>query len=217
MTTKKMFYIMLSAVTGSVVGIVALIYFGNVILTKQSNKLIDTKAINLSLDKQETSLIKAKKDINKYQNLEEITQAIVPTDKDQARAAREIITIAQNNGFKLKTITFPASNLGSKPAKSNTPTPTDTKTETQDQPKTETQNPISQAIPVKDIKGVYSLEITIAPEQNISYYQFIDFLTDLEKNRRTAQVTSVKIEPKSSVLSNPQLNFSLTLNIFLKP
>ena len=66
MTTKKMFYIMLSAVTGSVVGIVALIYFGNVILTKQSNKLIDTKAINLSLDKQETSLIKAKKDINKY-------------------------------------------------------------------------------------------------------------------------------------------------------
>ena len=120
MTTKKMFYIMLSAVTGSVVGIVALIYFGNVILTKQSNKLIDTKAINLSLDKQETSLIKAKKDINKYQNLEEITQAIVPTDKDQARAAREIITIAQNNGFKLKTITFPASNLGSKPANSNT-------------------------------------------------------------------------------------------------
>ena len=31
------------------------------------------------------------------------------------------------------------------------------------------------------------------------------------------EVQTAKIEPKSSVLSNPQLNFSLTLNIFLKP
>jgi len=203
---------MLGCLSVSILGVISLLYFGNSLLTKQSNTLIDAKAQNQALEKQELALIKAKKDISKYQNLEEITQKIVPTDKDQARATREIVALAQKNGFNIKTITFPSSNLGTKQTKN-----TQTKEDGQSQPKTENQNPISQAIPVKDIKGIYSLEMSITPETNVSYYQFIDFLTDLEKNRRTARVTSVKIEPKSSVLSNPKLSFSLTLNIFLKP
>lgn len=208
---------MLGAVTSSLLGIFAVLYFGNILLSSQTHKLVDAKAKNLALDKQEQALIKAKKDIAKYQNLEEITQAIVPTDKDQARATREIVAIANSNGFNIKTITFPASNLGSKIPKANDQSQPQPKDGGSPQPVAENNIPISQAVPVKDIKGIYSLEMSIVPERSVSYYQFIDFLSSLEKNRRTAQVTSVKIEPNTSVLSNPQLTFSLTLNIFLKP
>ncbi len=76
---------------------------------------------------------------------------------------------------------------------------------------------ISQAKPVQGMNGVYSLEANIAPEGSVNYYQFISFLSKLEKNRRTAQVTSIKIDPKTSSGNNPQLTFSLTVNLFLKP
>ena len=134
---------MLGCLSVSILGVISLLYFGNSLLTKQSNTLIDAKAQNQALEKQELALIKAKKDISKYQNLEEITQKIVPTDKDQARATREIVALAQKNGFNLKTVTFPSSNLGSKPAKSNQ---SQNKDESQTQTKAENPNPISQAV-----------------------------------------------------------------------
>ena len=195
----------------SVLSIFGLLYFGNGILAKQSAKLTENKANNQVLEKQELALIKAKHDIEKYKNLEEVTQKIVPSDKDQARATREIVALAQDSGFKIKTITFPASNLGTKVA------PTKNQDSAQSTPQEPAPNPISQAKPVKDIKGVYSLEANVIPEGSVNYYQFINFLSKLEKNRRTAQVTSIKIDPKASSKDNPLLTFTLTLNIFLKP
>lgn len=202
---------MVGAISLTFMSIVGAIIFGNKILINQSAHLVDEKANNAILEDQETLLAKAKQNIEKYKNLEEITQTIVPRDKDQARATREIVAMAQESGFNIKTITFPSSNLGTKAPQ---PQPSaDTKPQTPQ----ETPNPISQAKPVKDINGVYSLELNIAPQGTVNYYQFISFLSKLEKNRRTAQVTSIKIDPKSSSRLNPQLNFSLTLNIFLKP
>lgn len=191
-------------------GIIGAIYFGNNMLVKESNKLVDLKASHQVFEDQEVGLNKAKRDIEKYNNLEDITQTIVPRDKDQARATREIVTLAAESGITIKTVTFPTSNLGNKVAAPST------QENSEAQPQ-QPANPISQAKPVQGINGVYSLEVNIVPSGTVNYYQFIGFLAKLEKNRRTAQVTRIKIEPKPSPANNPQLSFSLTINIFLKP
>jgi hypothetical protein len=211
MTTKRVFYIMVGLICTTALGIIALIYMGNKMLVEQSNKLVDLKATNEVLENQVISLAKAKQNIEKYKNLEELTQTIVPQDKDQARVTREIIALAEESGFKIKSVTFPASNLGTKVAP---PPSSENQTQQTTQP---APNPISQAKPVQGMNGVYSLEANIAPEGSVNYYQFISFLSKLEKNRRTAQVTSIKIDPKTSSGNNPQLTFSLTVNLFLKP
>jgi hypothetical protein len=67
------------------------------------------------------------------------------------------------------------------------------------------------------MSGVYSLQITIqqTSEAAISYSQFLTFLDKLEQNRRTAQVTSIILQPDST---NPNMvAFTLTINEFIKP
>ena len=180
--------------------IIAAVVYGNKMLEQDSQKLLALKVDNKVLEQQQTALLKANKDIAKYSNLEEITQTIVPQDKDQARAVREVVELASQSGIKLQSITFPASTLGNTSGSSADATAG-----------------ISQAKPVSGITGVYSLEMNIVPQNKVSYYQFIDFLAKLEKNRRTSQVTRIKIDPSSPGEKNPTIGFALTVNIFVKP
>lgn len=192
---------MIGSLAFSVLLLGAVVYYGNLSLKTESAKLVDLKATNQSLETQQTNLITAKRDLDKYSDIDEITQDIVPQDKDQARAVREIVTLAGQSGFELESITFPQSNLGASSSSDKSATQSGT---------------ISQAVPVKGIKGVYSLEAVITPKGNIPYSQFLDFLTKLENNRRTAQVSSIRIEPATG--GNSELiSFTLNINLFLKP
>lgn len=191
---------MVGSLVISVLLLGTVVYYGNLSLKTESAKLVDLKATNQSLETQQTNLITAKRDLEKYSDIDEITQEIVPQDKDQARAVREIVTLAGQSGFELESITFPQSNLG---ASSTTD-------------KTTSNATISQAVPVKGIKGVYSLEAVITPKGNIPYSQFLSFLEKLENNRRTAQVSSIRIEPATGGDSE-FISFTLNINLFLKP
>ena len=178
--------------------LIAIIYFGNNSLQEESHKLVDLKATNQTLESQETNLINAQSDVEKYSNIEEITSSIVPQDKNQAKAVREIVELANQSGFGIKSITFPSSNLGSGSTSG-----------------TENKNPISQAVPVKGIKGVFSLEATIVPEGTVEYVKFLEFLRKLENNRRTSQVSSIRIDPQDNRTSF--ISFTFKINLFLKP
>ncbi len=192
---------MIALVVLAIGGIGAAVVYGNKMLEQNSQQLLSLKVDNKVLEQQQTNLIQANKDIAKYSNLEQITQSIVPQDKDQARAVREIVQLANESGINLKSITFPASSLGATGATA------------QGAPKSS----ISQAVPVSGIEGLYSLEMNIVPQNKVAYYQFIDFLSKLEKNRRTALVTHVSIDPSSADSKNAAISFSLTINIFIKP
>jgi hypothetical protein len=195
-------------------GIVATVVMGDQYLKKQADKLNELKVQDKILEDQQTALTQANKDITKYTELEKISKSVVPQDKDQAKAVLEIIEIARQSGIPIQSITFPSSNLGTKVA----PAP---KAEGSSTPAAPAAPPVSQAKPVDGIKGVYSLEMNITPAASdtnpISYYQFLDFLGRLENNRRTAQVTQVKISPKTTARQSPFISFTLTINIFLKP
>lgn len=202
MSSKRAFFIMLGLLGLVAISLIAVTVLGKGMLKSESDKLVALKVESQVLERQQTALIKAKQDIAKYSNLEEITQTIVPQDKDQARAVRELVTLARESGFDLKSLQFESSNLGNRVT-----TPEGAAT----------RPTISQVKPVPGIKGVYSMEISIEPAKTVNYYQFIDFLARLEKNRRTAQIVRITIDPQSTDRRNPRIDFSLNVNIFVKP
>lgn len=218
MTSKRMYFVMLGVTVLLAIGIVASVVMGDMYLQKQASKLNELKVQDRILEEQQTALTQANKDIAKYTELEKVSKSVVPQDKDQANAVLEIIEIARQSGIAIQSITFPASSLGAKAA----PAPkTDAGSGDAAKPATPAAPTISQAKPVDGVPGVYSLEMNITPVSSdtspISYYQFLDFLGRLENNRRTAQVTQIKISPKTSSPQSPFISFTLTINIFVKP
>ncbi len=218
MTSKRLYLILLATIGVLFIGLVAGAYGINNLLGSQAAKLTGLKAKDLALNQEQLTLAKAKKDIKKYGDLEKIAKSVVPEDKNQAEAVREIVNIATGNNISLASITFPASTLGNSSARSAgspasaapaVPAPAagaNTKTAG-----------LSQLQPVKNIPGVYLLAITVTgdPHQPVKYSKFINFLGALEHNRRTAQVSTITLQPDSK--NRDYLSFSLTLNEYIKP
>jgi len=215
MNSKRLYFGLIAAILILFIGLVFGAYSVNKQLTARAVKLTDLKAKSSALDQEQLLLKKANTDIATYSELKKITQAIVPEDKSQAEAVREIVKIAGQNGIKISAITFPASNLGTTPVSAATgsaapSTPASSAASSK-------KSALSQLVPVKNIPGVYQLLITIESDkdQPVRYSQFIDFLSALENNRRTSQVNTITLEPDKA---NPGfLSFSLTLNGYVKP
>lgn len=212
MTAKKAFFITLGSLVLITVLTVAGVAFGTSLLKKKSAELVELKLQDKLIEEQQVALVQANKDIEKYQELETISKTIVPQDKDQAKTVREIITLADQSRIKISSITFPSSTLGTKPA---SPAPTTSGDGSTTTPKVQTPA-ISQVKPVDGITGLYQLEVTINVDDIApTYNQLIDFLNRLEQNRRTAQVTSISINP--SGVNRNLVEFNLTMNVFVKP
>lgn len=173
------------------------------ILGKESDKLVELKLENRLLEDQQTALNVAKRSLEEYRELDKIATTVLPQDKDQAKAVREIVKISEESGIKLASITFPSSNLGTAQSK---PVTGDT-----------TSSSETQVKPVSGIPGVYEMEINIRqdPTLFIPYSNFIDFLTKLEKNRRTSQVTSINVSP--NIQDRSKLNINMSLKLYIKP
>ena len=217
MTSKRMHLVLLASLALLFVGLIAGTVQINSLLTKKAAKLTELKAKNMALSEEQTVLKKSKREIAKYAELHKITRTIVPEDKNQAEAVREIVKIAGENGVSLASITFPASTLGTTLAKPGAGAAAPATTAPPPAAANSKTNALSQLEAVKNIPGVYSLLITITsdPSQPVPYNRFIDFLSDLEHNRRTAQVNTINIEPDPE--NRNQLSFTLTLNGYIKP
>ncbi|MBL8121266.1 hypothetical protein JNM87_00765 [Candidatus Saccharibacteria bacterium] len=173
-------------------------FVANQLLSHKSSELSQLKAQSQVVSDLQATLKKNRSDLIKYKELNEIAKAVVPQDKNQAQTVGEIVKIAEESGIsQLSSITFPASTLGGVGASSS--------------------GGLTQVTPVKGINGVFLLPITITQDSAhaIKYSQFITFLSKLENNRRTAQVSSISIQPDSK---NPSLiSFNLTVNEYIKP
>ncbi len=213
MNSKRIYFLMLGAIGLLGVLLIATVFFGDKMLKKQGDRLTSLKLDNAVIENQQTALVLAKRDIEKYAELESIAKQIVPQDKDQARAVREIVSLAKESGVNISSISFPASNLGQSQPKAQPPAEGDSSTTT-----TTTPAPsISQAKPIESIKGVYQLDITVVSDtiQPMTYDQFISFLDKLERNRRTAHVSQIVIQPNT--LNRALLSFNLTVTVYVKP
>jgi Tfp pilus assembly protein PilO len=205
MTAKRLYLALIASFFALLCALVGITYSISGLLQTKSVELSNAKAQVNQLSSQQTGLAKSKRDINRYQDLVKITKAIVPQDKDQAQAVREITNIATANKVQLTSITFPSSTLGSAPT-AVSPTAAAT-----------VKPNLSQLAPVVNIPGVYNLQITISNNGNntVSFNQLDAFLRGLENNRRTAAVSTISIQPQQS--DSNRLVFSLVINTYIKP
>jgi hypothetical protein len=189
------------------------------LLTSKAATLTAAKAKDQALDQEQVTIEQAKKDVQRYANLNQIAQAVVPQDKNQAEAVREIVNLAADNGVTLTAINFPASTLGASANGTTGTTGTGSSSGTSGGSSSASgkSGKLSQLTPVKNIPGVYQLPITISNDSShpVTYNRFISFLSDLEHNRRTAQVQTISLEPDTK--NSSAFIFSLTLNEYIKP
>jgi hypothetical protein len=219
MTSKRFYYLLIGLIVLLFVGLVAGTYGINTLLTSQSDKLTALKAKSAALAQEQQGLSLAKSDVKKYSSLEQIAQSVVPEDKNQAEAVLEIVNIASQNNIALASITFPASTLGTStltPAEDSEVSSTSSASNSESSVNS-AENSLSQLLPVSGIPGVYELQITIASDTDhpVQYSSLINFLSALEHNRRTAQISAIDIEPSSA---NPDLlTFTINLDEYIKP
>ena len=220
--SKRLYYLLVGLVGLLLLGLVGGAYGTNQLLASRAVKVTGLKAKSLALSQEQLSLANAKKEVQTYSDLLKTTQTIVPEDKDQAEAVREIVNIAAANsigGVNLQQITFPASTLGATGTSTGSGAATATTAPASSSPAkaNSSAGKLSQLVPVKNIPGVYDLLITIQSDPNkpVAYASFVNFLSGLEHNRRTAQISAITLQPN---INNPNLlSFTLTLNEYIKP
>lgn len=215
MNSKRTYYLMLGLIALLTLSIFGGAYGTRQVLTTKSLELVNLKAQVEGYNRQQLGLIKAKKDIVTYDELFKIAKVIVPENKNQAETVRQIVKLAADNTIKLGSISFPSSSLGAGPTGVTGPTG---KTSLSAAPKVAIgKADLSQLTPVVGSPGVYVLPINVASDssQPASYPQLIKFLSALENNRLTAEVTTVNIVPDSTAPN--RFSFTLSLNSYIKP
>lgn len=209
MSAKKAFYAMLIGITLLIALCAAGTYFGQKMIVKEGDKLENAKLEAGVAEERKALLEQAIRDINEYEDLETIAKTVVPQEKDQARTVLEIVQLARRAGINIVSVQFPSSELGQVTARRSGPA-------TARGGATNNQS-LTQLTPVEGLSGVYEMNIDIQADQQIpvSYDQLILYLTLLENNRRTAQVSNISITPS---VENPNfVSFSLSLKSFVKP
>lgn len=205
-----MYFMLIGLIALALVAFIGGAYEINGLLGKQAAHLANIKLQDQTLEQQKVGLVRAKKDITTYSQLEKVTRQIVPQDKDQALAVREIIGIADKAGVSITSVNFPASTLGSTVSGGTGVTPSAAASAS-------TKPALSQLTPVPNIPGVYQLQIVLQNNSDTptTYPKFYNFLAGLEKNRRTAEVSNIVIQPGSS--NRTLLTYTLTINEYIKP
>lgn len=211
-SARQLRFLLLVLMGLAAVGFIATVVLGLDALSKKSSELVALKLKSKTLDAQLTSLGVAKKQVEQYSYFNEVAKTVLPTDKDQAKAVLTIFQLANESGIALASITFPTSSLGGSTSSASATG--------------SASSAISQAVPVEGIKGLYSLQLTITPDIAVTvpsdrvatYPKFLNFLRKIERDRRTAQITGVTIQPRNEpILPDQAINFTLIINIFMRP
>ncbi len=214
MSSKRVYLLMIGLIVLLIAGLFGSAYGIQGLLRTKSVELVGLKAKLTALNQQQGGLVQAKKDIATYSSLYDIAKVVVPENKNQAETVRQIVKLASDNNVRLGSISFPSSTLGNAGQVSPTgatPAPTTTS------PSKAAGAALSQLTPVLGAPGVYVLPINVSSDSNYSstYPQLISFLSALEQNRLTAQVTSLNITPDAN--TSDRFSFILTLNSYIKP
>ncbi len=198
MNSRKLYFVLIGLLVLLGVGLLEAMHLTSGMFAAKSKQLVDLKAQQQAATESQTLLARDKRDIAAYADLNGIARTVVPQDKNQAAAVQEIVNLANQSGIsQLSSISFPPSTLGGAHAKAG--------------------GGLTQVTPVTGISGVYQLQITISQSSAtpVTYSSFASFLAKLEQNRRTAQVTSITIQPDPKNAS--QVAFTLVVNEFIKP
>lgn len=199
MNSKRLFYSLIGLLALVLIASVAITIYGTSMLKNTGNTLMERKLEEAVLEEDIKALDKAKQDIEKYKELDQIARSIVPKEKDQVRAIREIIQIAAHAEVTIENISFQQSSLGEKKKRSSS------------------KSDMTQLIEVEGLKGVYAMPINVTSQSQspISYDKLLNFLERLENNRLTSHITNISVRPDDDDRS--LVHFSMQINAYIKP
>ena len=186
LTPKSSFFGLLAALA-LVAGIVLLtLYWSKTQLEDRSAMIEEKQAQTDELDAKTAAAILLREELAEKSELVAVTSDIVPDSKSQENIVGELIDIAAGRGLQLETISFAGAQ--------NTTNPETSQTEK-----------------VAGLPGVFSLTVNTSIETD--YENVLQFLEDLENNKRQFEVTSLSISP------NEFDTFSVSLSIvtYIKP
>lgn len=214
--SKRVYLLMIGFIFLLTVGLFGSAYGIQGLLRTKSAELVGLKAKLTALSQQQGGLVQAKKDIATYTELYDIAKVVVPENKNQAETVRQIVKLASANNVKLGSISFPSSSLGNT-GQAGTTIPAPAPATASPAVTSPSSAMLSQLTPVPSAPGVYVLQINVSSDSNYpsTYPQLISFLSALEQNRLTAQVTSLNITPDTNTPN--KFSFILTLNSYIKP
>lgn len=199
-SAKKVYYLLIAGFLVLTAGIFAMLYFSKNFLSAAEDELIAAKLEIIKQEEIESTYRENINNLEKYSETAGVLEEVIPKEKDQARAVREIDAIAKQNGMAINTLTFPSSDLNkTTPAGGTAATPT---------------TAVSQAKPVKGLNGVLGIDVNVElrsqNESPISTDQLLSMLRAIENNRRNMRVTSINFNAGDQTVD-------IKLTIFVKP
>lgn len=218
MNSKRLYFALIGLLVILAGALIGGGFLANSMLEGKAKTLVDLRAKQEATSQEQTELTAAKRDIKTYTDLYNIARVVVPQNKDQTQAVRQIVSLADANHIQLASINFPPSTLGGTATGRTTPAPASASAEGG------AGVNLSQLKQVVGIPGVYDLNLIVTSDSNrpCTYGQLISFLSALENNRLTALVSAIDITPAgtkstSTTTNSSQLSFALTLDIYIKP
>lgn len=183
---------MLIVLLATIAGSFGVLYISDKLLAGRASDISRLKAEDQALD---TNILTANKNQQTLQELayvNELAKEVLPPEKIQSNLLGEVLANAEDAGIFLSSIAFSGS--------------------------IDEKNPqLSQTVELKDVPGVRALQFTV-DMSSISYSQLLDFLENLEKNRRKMQVESLTITPElEDDQQSDKVSANITVNVYIKP
>ena len=187
--SKKMFFILIALNIVLIGGIIGVYLFATKFVKQKSSEVAVVKADIESNELAINSYKDLEKSLGKSAELEAIAKEVLPQDKNQSVALNELEEFAKNAGISIKQVTF------------LTPTGKKTTGPTLTSP--------------SSLKGVAVLSVSVKGDK-MQYSQLLEFLRQIESNRRRMQVTSISLGPSSTQLGQLE-RADFTIDLYLKP
>ncbi|MFO0882092.1 MAG: hypothetical protein U0491_01445 [Candidatus Saccharimonadales bacterium] len=224
MNAKRFFFVLIGLIGLLIVITIGLVVGGNQIMAKTSQKLVDAKLNNSLADVKISEYLKAKNYLSQNPDVRAMVNNMIPKDKDQDTATKELYKIADSAGVSISSIQYPSSNLGLKATGGSTAsTPAATTPSSSSSSSTPTpQAPLSQAKSVDGLAGVQGIDVDLRltdvdKKSPVTYDSLIKFLKLVELNRRSMQIKKVFIQPDKPGNGLVKLSPQITITLFVKP
>jgi hypothetical protein len=191
MTPRKFNNILLIAFVAVVALVILGLYFGRILVKNASQGIIDTKLEILKTTETEAIYLKNKALYLENESTANKLAKLVPNNKDEVIALELLNNYARESGLALSSITLPGSTLD---------------------PNIKSKNKIdiSQATPIKDLKGVYDIPIEVivvrTDGSNIPTGQLLQLVEAIEKSPRSMRINSLSFDP-----TNNEININISL------
>lgn len=200
---KKMYFILIAVLVLMGVAIMSMLYLSRDYMASSEKELVAAKLEIIKLNATEEVYTENINNLKKYGNMADILKQVVPSEKDQAKAVRELNQIMVENGFKINTIAFQSSQLNKKTTVVKNPDPAVVAAPS-----------VSQAKPVKGLQGVMAMDVNVQitshDESPVTTNQILGMLHQIENNRRNMRVSSINFNAGEE-------SVSIKLKLFIKP